>query len=761
MASESYPPPFRSLPDSTQAVDLDDQVNPVHDMEDPIPVVDLQSLKLGEACEFWGIFRLVNHGVPPTLLTQLRENAKMVFFLPFESKQNLITSPLSYFWGTPALTPSGAALSTKGSSTLQNINWVEGLNVPLAQLSQFQTDNPIIASFRLPSHSFSWLEDFSVCQFAIIIIKQHPAQQEDDDLHCSEKKMASESYPPPFPSSPDSTQAVDLDDQVNPVHGSEDPIPVVDLQSLKLGEACEFWGIFRLVNHGVPPTLLTQLREHAKNALCPNSGTPALTPSLAALSTKGSSTLQNINWVEGLNVPLAQLSQFQTDNPIILLLSGIFLFIGCKPPAQQEEDDLRCSEKKMASESYPPPFRSLPDSTQAVDLDDQVNPVHDSEDPIPVVDLQSLKLGEACEFWGIFRLVNHGVPPTLLTQLREHAKMVFSLPFESKQSLITNPLSYFWGTPALTPSGAALSTKGSSTLQNINWVEGLNVPLAQLSFQIDNPIIASFSLVLEEYGKHLARLATTIFDAMVINLGLDPIESKSHLSNSTGIVRVYRYPPHCSNSSSASAWGMDVHTDSSVLSILNQDEVGGLEVLKDNEWFSVNPIPNTLIVNLGDMMQAISDDKYKSVKHRVKVNRSKERVSICYFVFPGEGSVIRSSNYKPFTYRDFQNEVQQDIKSVGYKVSKNLACCCKLWIRGSSLCMILPSVSSSELEWSSSMVVLSSSRFRTLLRKATRRCEMSSLFESESESKEMTRSTVRMSVSVWGASELNCLETAR
>ncbi|XP_050140624.1 gibberellin 2-beta-dioxygenase 8-like isoform X2 [Malus sylvestris] len=297
---------------------------------------------------------------------------------------------------------------------------------------------------------------------------------------------------------------------------------------------------------------------------------------------------------------------------IIFFFFQIAMIINKQPPAQQEDDDLRCSEKKMASESYPPPFRSLPDSTQAVDLDGQVNPVHDSEDPIPVVDLQSLKLGEACEFWGIFRLVNHGVPPTLLTQLREHAKMVFSLPFESKQSLITNPLSYFWGTPALTPSGAALSTKGSSTLQNINWVEGLNVPLAQLSFQIDNPIIASFS--------------------------------------------------------SASAWGMDVHTDSSVLSILNQDEVGGLEVLKDNEWFSVNPIPNTLIVNLGDMMQAISDDKYKSVKHRVKVNRSKERVSICYFVFPGEGSVIRSSNYKPFTYRDFQNEVQQDIKSVGYKV---------------------------------------------------------------------------------------------
>lgn len=113
---------------------------------------------------------------------------------------------------------------------------------------------------------------------------------------------------------------------------------------------------------------------------------------------------------------------------------------------------------------------------------------------------------------------------------------------------------------------------------------------------------------------------------------------------------------------------MDVHTDSSVLSILNQDEVGGLEVLKDDHWFTVKPVPNTLVVNLGDMMQAISDDEYTSVKHRVKVNEYSERISICYFVFPGQGSVIRSSKYKPFTYSDFQGQVQQDLKTVGYKV---------------------------------------------------------------------------------------------
>lgn len=109
-------------------------------------------------------------------------------------------------------------------------------------------------------------------------------------------------------------------------------------------------------------------------------------------------------------------------------------------------------------------------------------------------------------------------------------------------------------------------------------------------------------LLLEDYGKHLARLAKTIFEAMAMKLKLDEEQSKSNLSESTGNIRVYRYP---SCSIPDTAWGIDVHTDSSVLSILYECEVGGLEVLRDDEWFQVKPICNALIVNLGDMMQVL------------------------------------------------------------------------------------------------------------------------------------------------------------
>ncbi|XP_034687102.1 gibberellin 2-beta-dioxygenase 6-like [Vitis riparia] len=318
--------------------------------------------------------------------------------------------------------------------------------------------------------------------------------------------------------------------------------------------------------------------------------------------------------------------------------------------------------------SYPPLFREEKGSIHGgVEGEEgvKVGGGSSESDPLPVMDLECMemeKLGEVCREWGIFRLVNHGIPLSLLSQLEDHAKRLFGLPFESKEAIFTTPVSYFWGTPALTKSGVALS----QTPQNVNWVEGFNVPLSQLPLlQTQDPIIASFRLILEEYGRHLSRIARTLFDAMAKNLGHDPKQYESSLDESSGIVRVYRYPlrPNRDHASH-----MEVHTDSSVLSILNQDEVGGLEVLKDGEWLSASPISNTLVINVGDMMQVISNDDYKSVIHRVKVAKERERLSICYFVFPEENTVIKSSKYRPFSYNDFRSQVQDDIKTLGHKV---------------------------------------------------------------------------------------------
>uniref|UniRef100_A0A803NHQ1 Uncharacterized protein n=1 Tax=Cannabis sativa TaxID=3483 RepID=A0A803NHQ1_CANSA len=284
-----------------------------------------------------------------------------------------------------------------------------------------------------------------------------------------------------------------------------------------------------------------------------------------------------------------------------------------------EEDNIRVSN----SSSYPPPFRQQQtedgDSAESEQLNSEV--VDWEYNSVPVLDYDKdinyygtddddsgFVVDEICRDWGLFRLVNHGVPPTLLSQLHDQAKQIFSLPFETKQDIMTTPLSYFWGTPVLSPSGVALSMKGSH--QNSSWVEGINIPLSQLSKippQDHHPTLNSFRVLIEEYGKHLGRLARSIFERMAKNLNLDKTESESDLSELTGFIRAYRYPICSEFSKEHPAWGMDSHTDSSVLSILScEDQVGGLQVLKNDNWLTVEPISNTLIVNLGDMMRLVT-----------------------------------------------------------------------------------------------------------------------------------------------------------
>ncbi|KAF3503771.1 hypothetical protein F2Q69_00044129 [Brassica cretica] len=154
--------------------------------------------------------------------------------------------------------------------------------------------------------------------------------------------------------------------------------------------------------------------------------------------------------------------------------------------------------------------------------------------------------------------------------------------------------------------------------------------------------------------------------SQALNLELSGDQRSELLSESTGLLRVYRYPQSSSVEAEGEALGMEVHTDSSVISILKEDETGGLEIMKGEEWLRVKPVADTLIINLGDMMQ----NEYKGVKHRVKKkDRTRERHSVCYFVFPQRDCVIKSSNYKPFTYSEFEAQVQADVQSLGTKVS--------------------------------------------------------------------------------------------
>ncbi|XP_057536302.1 gibberellin 2-beta-dioxygenase 6 isoform X2 [Amaranthus tricolor] len=284
------------------------------------------------------------------------------------------------------------------------------------------------------------------------------------------------------------------------------------------------------------------------------------------------------------------------------------------------------SESNM--ESYPPLFRVTDSNrtrkpelkSEEVVVEDGGGTLEPSVLPLPLVNMQCLdaeKLDRACREWGIFRLENHGVPSNVLKELQEHAKRVFEFPFKAKQGLNNRcPIKFFWGTPATSSSGVAVPRAN-----NMDWIEGFHLPFSQLHqhqhVHLD-PLINDFRKLLEEYSRHLTRIGSTVFEAIIKNLELDLNELKSCLDESSGLIRVYRYPKHNINEH---VKGLHEHTDSSTLSILSEDQVGGLQFYKDDQWFKVKPIPNTLVVNLGDMMQVVPFLQTNQLKEVIDIAR--------------------------------------------------------------------------------------------------------------------------------------------
>ncbi|OMO64911.1 Oxoglutarate/iron-dependent dioxygenase [Corchorus olitorius] len=263
------------------------------------------------------------------------------------------------------------------------------------------------------------------------------------------------------------------------------------------------------------------------------------------------------------------------------------------------------------------------------------------------------EIARAAHEWGFFQVVNHGISREILDKTREEQVKVFKQPFHNKFSSFSAG-SYRWGTPSAT------------SIRQLSWSEAFHIPMADVSSSAASTLSSS----LEQFATKVASLAEELAEILVEKiLGHKSTYFQENCLPSTCYLRLNRYPP-CQIASQI--FGLMPHTDSDFLTILHQDQIGGLQLVKDGKWVAVKPNPEALIINIGDLFQAWSNGYYKSVQHCVVTNQTKERFSAAYFLCPSYETVIEScskpSIYRKFSFREYRQQVQEDVQKYGYKV---------------------------------------------------------------------------------------------
>lgn len=268
--------------------------------------------------------------------------------------------------------------------------------------------------------------------------------------------------------------------------------------------------------------------------------------------------------------------------------------------------------------------------------------------PIPIISLAAPEadvaaaLRAACEAHGFFYVVDHGVPAPLLAGQFEWAARFFALPEEVKQeiSLFRSTGRRGWeGVGAQKLDAEAQPDRKESFYCGVHYgPEHPNVKAGLNGYGANQwpRGLPGFQAQMEAYIAACTQLAERLMRDLARSLDLPPDYFDATMTEPMVTLRLCRYPPH-PEGAGKDVFGAGAHTDWGAITILAQDELGGLEVqAADGSWMAATPIPGSFVVNLGDMIPRWTNGRYRSNIHRViNANASgRDRYSIPFFYSP-------------------------------------------------------------------------------------------------------------------------------
>ncbi len=277
-------------------------------------------------------------------------------------------------------------------------------------------------------------------------------------------------------------------------------------------------------------------------------------------------------------------------------------------------------------------------------------------DEFPEVDIGPLRNGgpgaaavgklldTACRDVGFFYIVGHGVDQSLRNRLDTLARQFFARPDAEKREIAMVRGGRAWR--GWFPVGGELTSGLPDQKEGLYFGAelgpehprvGANTPMHGSNlFPRYPPELRSAVL---EYMEALAGVGQSVLSGIALGLGLEPSWFTEHLTADPLVLfRIFRYPAMAG--SEHGLWSVGEHTDYGLLTILGQDDSGGLQVKTTRGWLDPPPRPGSFVCNLGDMLERLTGDRYRSTLHRVRNPGNQDRLSFPFFLDPSWDAAV-------------------------------------------------------------------------------------------------------------------------
>jgi isopenicillin N synthase-like dioxygenase len=288
---------------------------------------------------------------------------------------------------------------------------------------------------------------------------------------------------------------------------------------------------------------------------------------------------------------------------------------------------------------------------------DRVPVIDLGDDPAIVVD----KIGAACRDWGFFQIIGHGVPNQAIAEVQDTAKAFFALARNEKRRNLRsrdNPWGFY-------------DRELTNEQRDRKEIFDIGPDAGGVTADGDEPFAgstpwpadpANFASVMQDWFGLMTRLSSQLTGLIGASLtgNFDALRS-SFEPDHTSFLRLNFYPvddPLAGEAQDKADLGIHHHTDAGALTVLLQDRVAGLQVLREGYWHNVEPVDGAFTINIGDMVQLWSNDRYRAPPHRVLAMESAERISIPFFYNPAYSADIRpligAPRYRPLNWGEFR-----------------------------------------------------------------------------------------------------------